>query len=195
MLHQPKEQAPLLDIMTEAHQSHALLSGSGDCCSRCTLRHLCDWSLKQKVCAFQVVAIASTLFSRIRLYTVTARTADAAEQFVKHHVGTVPQPTTQQMNNLITSLTTNLMDLIQELLKSESPNPARHSVAHKTGLLLYQHISAQGVMPKAGQLWPLHIHQPLRLEQHNSTSQGQNQMPNINSLFMQKHGETEAVSF
>ena len=99
-------------------------------------------STKRKVTSaiwFQVVAIATTLFGRLRLYTATARTTDAAEQFVKAHIGNAPHPTTAQMNKLVTSLTTNLMDLCQELLKSESPGLARTSVAQKTGLLLHKH--------------------------------------------------------
>ncbi|KAL0053110.1 hypothetical protein WJX82_000994 [Trebouxia sp. C0006] len=70
----------------------------------------------------QVVAIGSALLKRLRLYAVTARTTEVAEQLVKGHMsGAAQLLTSAQVSKLINTLSTHLGDLSEELLKSDDP--------------------------------------------------------------------------
>ncbi len=87
----------------------------------------------------QVVAIGSALLRRLKLYAATARTTEVAEQLVKGHTSSGPQLTMQQVSKLINTLSTHLVDLSEELLKSDHPMPANAStvaLAQKQGALL-----------------------------------------------------------
>ncbi|KAL0034398.1 hypothetical protein WJX79_000220 [Trebouxia sp. C0005] len=71
----------------------------------------------------QVVAIGSALLKRLRLYAVTARTTEVAEQLVKGHMsGGAQLLTSAQVSKLINTLSTHLVDLSEELLKSDDPS-------------------------------------------------------------------------
>ena len=74
------------------------------------------------ICTVQVVAIGSALLKRLRLYAVTARTTEVAEQLVKGHMsGAAQLLTSAQVSKLINTLSTHLGDLSEELLKSDDP--------------------------------------------------------------------------
>ena len=70
----------------------------------------------------QVVAIGSTLLKRLRLYAVTAETTEVAEQLVRGHMSGGSQLlTSAQVSKLINTLSTHLVDLSEELMKSDEP--------------------------------------------------------------------------
>lgn len=69
----------------------------------------------------QVMATGTALLARLRLYAVIAQATEVAEQLVKAHVGHASQMGMQQVSKLINTLSTHLMDLSEELLKSDSP--------------------------------------------------------------------------
>lgn len=71
--------------------------------------------------SWQVVATGTALLARLKLYAVTAQATEIAEQLVKAHVGHTSQLGMQQVSKLINTLSTHLMDLSEELLKSDSP--------------------------------------------------------------------------
>ena len=71
----------------------------------------------------QVVATGSALLARLKLYAVTAQAAEVAEQLVKAHLADASQLGMQQVSKLINSLSAHLLDLSEELLKSDSPTP------------------------------------------------------------------------
>ena len=74
------------------------------------------------ICPVQVVAIGSALLKRLRLYAMTARTTEVAEQLVKGHMSGAPQLlTSAQVSKLINTLSTHLVDLSEEVLKSDDP--------------------------------------------------------------------------
>jgi hypothetical protein len=74
------------------------------------------------ICPVQVVAIGSALLKRLRLYAVTAQTTEVAEQLVKGHMsGGAQLLTSAQVSKLINTLSTHLVDLSEELLKSDDP--------------------------------------------------------------------------
>ena len=68
-----------------------------------------------------MVATGTALLARLKLYAVTAQATEVAEQLVKAHVAHASQMGMQQVSKLINTLSTHLMDLSEELLKSDSP--------------------------------------------------------------------------
>ena len=83
----------------------------------------------QHVCGVQVVAIGSALLKRLRLYAATAKTSEVAEQLVKGHMSSGPQLATQQVSKLFNTLSSQLVDLSEELITSEQPTPVSASTA------------------------------------------------------------------
>lgn len=79
--------------------------------------------------SWQVVATGTALLARLKLYAVTAQATEIAEQLVKAHVGHTSQLGMQQVSKLINTLSTHLMDLSEELLKSDSPAPPSATAA------------------------------------------------------------------
>ncbi|KAL3150414.1 hypothetical protein ABBQ32_000252 [Trebouxia sp. C0010 RCD-2024] len=77
----------------------------------------------------QVVATGTTLLARLKLYAITAQATETAEQLVKAHVGPASQMGMQQVSKLINILSTHLVDLSEELLRSDSPAPATTAAA------------------------------------------------------------------
>lgn len=81
-----------------------------------------QWLRSSAICPVQVVAIGSALLKRLRLYAVTAQTTEVAEQLVKGHMsGGAQLLTSAQVSKLINTLSTHLVDLSEELLKSDDP--------------------------------------------------------------------------
>lgn len=76
-----------------------------------------------------MVATGTALLARLKLYAVTAQATEIAEQLVKAHVGPASQMGMQQVSKLINTLSTRLMDLSEELLKSDSPSPPATTAA------------------------------------------------------------------
>lgn len=68
-----------------------------------------------------MVATGTALLARLKLYAVTAQATEVAEQLVKAHAGHASQIGMQQVSKLINTLSTHLMELSEELLKSDSP--------------------------------------------------------------------------
>ena len=86
-----------------------------------------------------MVATGTALLARLKLYSVTAQATEVAEQLVKAHVGHTSQMGMQQVSKLINTLSTHLMDLSEELLKSDSPAlpvTTATSLARKQGACL-----------------------------------------------------------
>ena len=79
--------------------------------------------------SLQVVATGTALLARLQLYAVTAQAADVAEQLVKAHLSHTSQMGMQQVSKLINSLSTHLVDLSEELLKSDSSAPPAGTAA------------------------------------------------------------------
>ena len=85
-----------------------------------------------------MVATGTALLARLKLYAVTAQATETAEQLVKAHAGHASQMGMQQVSKLINTLSTHLMDLSEELVKSDSPAlPATSAaaLARKQGAL------------------------------------------------------------
>lgn len=76
-----------------------------------------------------MVATGTTLLARLKLYAITAQATETAEQLVKAHVGPASQMGMQQVSKLINILSTHLVDLSEELLRSDSPAPATTAAA------------------------------------------------------------------
>lgn len=77
----------------------------------------------------QVVATGSALLARLKLYAVTAQAAEIAEQLVKAHMADTAPMGMQQVSKLINSLSAQLLDLSEQLLKSDSPTPPAATAA------------------------------------------------------------------
>lgn len=77
----------------------------------------------------QVVATGTALLARLKLYAVTAQATEIAEQLVKAHMGPASQMGMQQVSKLINTLSTHLVDLSEELLRSDSLTPATTAAA------------------------------------------------------------------
>ena len=87
-----------------------------------TSQHLIQYScFRMTLFVVQVVATGTALLARLKLYAVIAQATEVAEQLVKAHVGHASQMGMQQVSKLINTLSTHLMDLSEELLKSDSP--------------------------------------------------------------------------
>lgn len=71
----------------------------------------------------QVVATGSLLLARLRLYSMTAKATETAEQLVKGHMVGAPQLSMRQTSELITTLGVRLTDLAEELVQSDDPAP------------------------------------------------------------------------
>ena len=84
-----------------------------------------------------MVATGTALLARLKLYAVTAQATEIAEQLVKAHVGPASQMGMQQVSKLINTLSTHLVHLSEELLRSDSPAPATTpaALARKQGSL------------------------------------------------------------
>ena len=100
-----------------------------------------------------MVATGTALLARLKLYAVTAQATEVAEQLVKAHVGPASQMGMQQVSKLINTLSTHLIDLSEELLKSDSPTPLASTaaaLARKQGACLLRQLPPCSLLTALG---------------------------------------------